>query len=333
MLCCANLQACYVTQQRPPNLLDRVREAARLHQYSYETEKAYVSWVRRFILFHGKRHPRDLGVQEVTAFLTDLAVTRKVSASTQNQALSAILFLYQKVLNADLPWLQDVVRARRSKHVPTVLSRDEVRRVLASLDGACWLAAALMYGSWLRLIETLRLRIKDVSFSYRQLTIHDGKGRKGRQVPLPDSCTGPLRQQLDAVRILFERDRQRNLPGVSMPMALDRKYRSASASWPWQFIFPASHYSMLPGSSSRRRHHLHPSVVQRSVKSAGRRSAIAKSATCHTFRHSFATHLLEDGYDIRKVQELLGHSDVKTTQIYTHVLKPGGNAVRSPLDR
>jgi len=236
-----------VTHRQPPRLLDRVRETVRVHQYSYETEKAYVSWVRRFILFHGKRHPGDLGAQEVTAFLTDLAVTRKVSASTQNQALSAILFLHQKVLEVDLPWLQDVVRAKRSRYVPTVLTRDEVRRVLATLDGVCWIAAALMYGSGLPLIKALRLRVKDVSFGYRQLTIHDGKGRKGRVVPLPDACTGPLRKQLDTVRVLFDLDRERDLPGVSMPMALDRKYRSSSASWPWQFLFPAHHYSRLPG--------------------------------------------------------------------------------------
>ncbi|MGH8221822.1 MAG: integron integrase [Woeseiaceae bacterium] len=305
-----------VTERR---LLDRLRDTIRVHQYSYQTEKAYVGWVRRFILFHGKRHPQDLGADEVTAFLTDLAVKRCVSASTQNQALSAILFLYQKVLELDLPWLQDVVRAKRSQRVPMVLTRAEVRAVLALLDGSFWLAGALMYGSGLRLIEALRLRVKDISFGYRQLTICDGKGRKDRVVPLSDSCIVPLRQQIDKAKALCEIDRRRNLPGVSMPMALDRKFRGASSSWQWQ--------------STARRHHLHPSAVQRAVKNAVRRASINKRATCHTFRHCFATHLLEDGYDIRTVQELLGHADVRTTQIYTHVIKRGGNAVRSPLNR
>ena len=315
-------------------LLDRVRDTIRLHQYSYSTEKSYVAWIGRFIRFHKMRHPDQMGKSEVTAFLTHLAVERRVAASTQNQALSAILFLYGKVLGLNLPWLDDIVRAKKPIRVPVVLTRDEIRKVMALLEGEQWLIAALLYGSGLRLNECLRLRIKDISREYRQLTIFDGKGRKDRIVPLPDAVSPALDAQLTKAHLLFERDRLDRRPGVSLPHALDRKYPGASISWPWQYVFPARHYSEIPTRDLKiRRHHIHASVMQRAMKTAVARSAITKKATSHTLRHSFATHLLEDGYDIRTVQELLGHSDVRTTQIYTHVLQRGGNAVRSPLDK
>jgi len=318
---------------KPVKLLDQVREAIRLRHYSYQTEKAYVGWIRRYILFHNKQHPSSLGHEQVTQFLTHLAVERKVSASTQNQALSALLFLYGQVLDQDLPWLEDLVRAKRPVRVPVVMTREEVRTVLNQLDGKYWLIAALLYGSGLRLIECLRLRVKDISCGYRQITIYDGKGRKDRIVPLPDSVRNALDIQLERVRLQHVNDTAGNRPGVSLPFALERKFPSAPKTWPWQFVFPSGHYSRIPGSRGRRRHHQHPSPVQKAIKRAVERARIDKRATAHTFRHSFATHLLEDGYDIRTVQELLGHSDVRTTQIYTHVLQRGGNAVRSPLDK
>lgn len=322
----------YAAMDRPRKLLDQARDALRLRQYSYETEKAYLGWIRRYVLHFDKRHPVDMGKQEVTAFLTHLAVRRRVSASTQNQALSALLFLYGNVLDVDLPWLDEVVRAKRPVRVPVVMTRDEVRQVLAMLDGRHWLAAALLYGSGLRLIECLRLRVKDISSGYRQISVYDGKGHKDRIVPLADSVMPALDKQLESVRVLHARDVANGGGGVSLPFALDRKYPSARLDWMWQYVFPASQYSLVPGSAERRRHHLHPSILQKAVKQAVRRAGIAKRATCHTFRHSFATHLLESGYDIRTVQELLGHADIRTTQVYTHVLQRGGNAVRSPLD-
>jgi integron integrase len=315
-------------------LLDQVRDALRLHQYSYRTEKSYVAWISRFIRFHRMKHPREMGPNEISSFLTHLAVDRRVAASTQNQALSALLFLYKKVLKLDLPRLDDVVRAKRPVRVPVVLSRGEVHSVLSMLDGETWLMAALMYGSGLRLTECLRLRIKDINFEYQQLCIFDGKGRKDRIVPLPEATHESVRQQMKKCRTIFDRDRAERRPGVSLPYALERKYPGASRSWPWQYLFPARNYSEQPHrNQNRRRHHIHTSVMQRAMRLAVVRSAIAKKATSHTLRHSFATHLLEDGYDIRTVQELLGHSDVRTTQIYTHVIKRGGNAVKSPLDR
>ncbi|MFK7887630.1 MAG: integron integrase [Gammaproteobacteria bacterium] len=314
-------------------LLEKVRDAMRVRHMSYQTEKAYLGWVKRYIIFHGKRHPAELGPEHVTAFLTHLAVDQKVAASTQNQALSALLFMYRHVLDVDLPWLENVVRAKRPVRVPVVLSRQEVHAVLSRLDGAYWLVASLLYGSGLRLAEALRLRIKDLSFDYRQMTIFDGKGRKDRIVPLPDASVAPIKAQFEQVRRVMNRDISDRKAGVSLPFALARKYPGASKTWPWQYLFPATGYSKLPGSTQWFRHHIHPSPVQKAIRRAVLASGITKRATAHTFRHSFATHLLEDGYDIRTVQELLGHADVRTTQIYTHVLKRGGNAVRSPLDR
>ena len=313
-------------------LMDRVRATSRLHHYSFETEKAYSTWIRRFIHFHGTRHPNEMGAAEVEAFLSHLATTRHVSASTQNQALSALLFLYQKVLEIDLPWLDEIVRAKRPSRVPVVMSPGEVSRVLDALHGQHWLIASLLYGSGLRLIECLRLRLKDIDPEYRQLTVYDGKGRKDRRTLLPDKLVPHLERQREFVTTIFQRDCRQGLAGVSIPYAIGNKYSSAPRRLEWQYIFPSTRYAYIRFHGEERRHHRHPAGVQRAVKIAVRRSGIRKRASCHTFRHSFATHLLEAGYDIRTVQELLGHANVNTTMIYTHVLKRGGNAVRSPFD-
>jgi len=315
-----------------PRLFDLVRERIRVKHYSYRTEKTYLQWIRRFILFHGKQHPRDLGGEQVQAFLNYLAVQRKVAASTQNQALSALLFLYREVLDVELPWLDGLIRAKRPVRVPVVMSRSEVRRVLAHLQGPNWLAASLMYGGGLRITECIRLRVKDLDFEYRQVTVRNGKGGKDRGTILPDSLVEPLNRQLKRVRVIFDQDKQAGRPGVSLPTALARKYPSAGKEWPWQFLFPARRLCRSPFDGRQVRHHAYGQTVQRAVKQAVRQADIAKPASCHTFRHSFATHLLESGYDIRTVQELLGHKDVSTTMIYTHVLKRGGRGVRSPLD-
>jgi integron integrase len=314
-----------------PRLLDVVRDRIRVRHYSYRTEAVYLGWIRRFIRFHA-RHPRELGGPEVEEFLSHLALDRKVSASTQNQALSAILFLYKETLEIQLPWLDNVVRAKRPVRVPVVMSRGEVRRVLAQLDGPYWLAASLLYGAGLRVSECVRLRVKDLDFDYRQVTVRNGKGAKDRCTMLPDSTMEPLRRQLERVRLLFESDRAASRPGVSLPPALERKYPSAPFEWAWQFVFPARGLCKCPYSGKIVRYHILPDSLQRAVKRAVRAAGIAKPASCHTFRHSFATHLLEDGYDIRTVQELLGHADVSTTMIYTHVIKRGGRGVKSPMD-
>jgi integron integrase len=315
-----------------PKLMDEVGKAIRLHHYSYETGKAYGQWIRRFILFNEKRHPRTLAASDIERYLSHLATDRRVSASTQNQALSAILFLYQKVLGLDLPWLGDVVRAKRPVRVPTVLARSEVSRVLDTLRGQVWLAASLLYGSGLRLIECLRLRVQDIDTEYLQLVVRDGKGQKDRRTILPEKLVPHLTRQLEHVRAIFDGDRSAGRPGVSIPYALDRKFVNAPLQWNWYYLFPASGLAFIEFHGELRRHHLHPSAVQRAVKAALHRAGIRKRATCHSFRHSFATHLLEAGYDIRTVQELLGHSNVKTTMVYTHVLKRGGRAVKSPFD-
>lgn len=315
-----------------PRLLDVVRDRIRLRHYSYQTETVYLGWIRRFVRYHRGRHPRELGGPEVEEFLNYLAVKRRVSASTQNQALSAILFLYKEVLGAALPWLDGVVRAKRPVRIPVVLSRDEVRRVLAHLEGSRWLAASLLYGAGLRVSECVRLRVKDLDFDYRQITVRDGKGAKDRCTMLPEAVIEPLRHQLSRVRLLHESDRTHNLPGVALPPALERKYPAAPLEWAWQFVFPARGHCTSPYNGRLVRYHLLPDSLQRAVKNALRASGIAKPASCHTFRHSFATHLLEDGYDIRTVQELLGHSDVSTTMIYTHVIRRGGRGVKSPMD-
>ncbi len=318
---------------RPPKLLDRVRQAIRTRHYSRRTEEAYVLWIRRYILFHGKRHPREMGAAEVSAFLTSLAVDRKVSASTQSQALSAILFLYQEVLGGDLPRLQDVVRARAPRRLPVVLTRDEVRRVITRLEGMHLLIARLLYGSGLRLLECLRLRVKDVDFPANQIVVRGGKGDRDRITMLPESIKDALAAHLEKVRIQHQRDLARSAGWVAMPSALQRKYPNAGREWGWQWVFPATRFYRDTATGQLRRHHLHESAVQRAIKEAVLRAGIAKPASCHTLRHSFATHLIEDGYDIRTVQELLGHRDVSTTMIYTHVLNRGGRGVRSPADR
>ena len=312
--------------------MDEVRRIARLHHYSYETEKAYSQWIRRFILFHQKRHPKEMGAVEVQAYLSYLATSRNVAASTQNQALSALLFLYQKVLDQDLPWLAEIVRAKRPVRVPVVLTRSEVQRLLDALVGQKWLIASLLYGSGLRLIECLRLRVKDMDFEYLQITVRGGKGNKDRYTMLPEKLVPHLRRQLEFVRGLHEEDGITRKSGVSIPYAIDRKYKNAPREWKWQYLFPSKRYAYIRYHQEQRRHHAHPSSVQRSVKNAVLQAQIHKHASCHTLRHSFATHLLETGYDIRTVQELLGHSNVQTTMIYTHVIKRGGNAVRSPFD-
>ncbi len=318
---------------RPPKLLDRVREANRLRHGSRSTEKSYVGWIRRYILFHGKRRPAEMGAPEVTRFLSSLAVEGRVAASTQNQALSALLFLYRHVLHQDLPWLEDVVRAKRPKHLPVVLTRDEVRAVILELHGTPRLMATLLYGSGLRLLQCCRLRVQDVDFAMNQIVVRDAKGAKDRVTILPTVAKRALAEHLQRVKRQHEADLARGAGWVELPWALDRKYPNAGREWPWQWIFPATRFYVDRATGRRRRHHLHETVLQRAVLEAVRRVRLAKWATPHTFRHSFATHLLEDGRDIRTVQELLGHDDVSTTQIYTHVLNRGPSGVTSPADR
>ena len=313
-------------------LMEEARNVFRAYHYSYRTEVTYLKWIKRFIKYHDNRPPRELGPAEIQAFLTDLATRGKVSASTQNQALSALLFLYKKVLKIDLPFLDEIIRAKRPIRVPVVLMRAEAAKVLNCMQGQHWLMASLLYGSGLRISECLHLRVQDVDFQYLQLTVRNAKGGKDRLTILPESLIPHLEQQLDVVRGLLARDRERGREGVSMPDAIGRKYVNAGLSWRWQYIFPSRKYAFIRSNMGRRRHHSHPSGLSRAVKIAVEEAGIAKRATAHTFRHSFATHLIESGYDIRTVQELLGHSNVKTTQIYTHVLQRGGHAVRSPLD-
>lgn len=320
------------TSSREPRLLERVREVIRIKHYSIRTEHAYLQWIRRYIHFHGKRHPRDLGADALGAFLSDLAVRGNVSASTQNQALNAILFMYRNVLKIELPWIQDVQRAKRPQRLPVVLTRDEVKSVLAQLEGTVWLMAGVTYGSGLRLLECLRLRVKDLDLDRCEIIVRDGKGQKDRLTMLPRTLVEPLRTHLARVRALHEQDVADGFGRVYLPFALDRKYPNAETEWGWQYVFPAKRRSIDPRSGRERRHHANPEVLQRAMKNAVRRACIIKPASVHTLRHSFATHLLESGYDIRTVQELLGHSDVKTTMIYTHVLNRGGRGVVSPFD-
>jgi integron integrase len=309
-----------------------VRQAIRFRHYSIRTEEAYVQWIKRFILFHDKRHPREMGVREVEQFLSDLAVNRHVAVSTQNQALSAILFLYQEVLRQEIGWLDNVVRAKKPKRLPVILSREEVKAVLNGLSGAKRIMAHLLYGSGLRLMECFRLRVKDVDFSYNHIVVREGKGDKDRVTMLPLNVKSPLRQHLQEVKRLHERDLREGFGSACLPYALERKYPHANREWAWQYVFPAAKRSMDPRSGVERRHHIGQLVLQQAVKEAVRKAGISKAASCHTLRHSFATHLLEAGYDIRTVQELLGHRDVSTTMIYTHVLNRGGRGVQSPAD-
>jgi integron integrase len=316
-----------------PRLLDRVRDSVCARHYSIRTEEAYAGWVRRFVLFHGKRHPSEMGESEINAFLSHLATAEKVSASTQNQALAALLFLYQKVLEKPFPKLESLIRAKKPRRVPVVLTREEVRAVFAKLDGVSKLVATLLYGSGLRLLEALRLRVKDVDVSRNQITVRDGKGQKDRLTMLPASIQGPLAAHLERVRNLHREDLAAGFGSVFLPDALARKYPGAPKEWGWQWVFPASTRSRDPRGGFIRRHHLHERVVQKSTCQAVRDAGIVKRASCHTLRHSFATHLLENGYDIRTIQELLGHKDVSTTMIYTHVLNQnGGLGVKSPMD-
>ena len=317
---------------QPPKLLDQVRDRLRLKHYSIRTETQYVQWIRRFILFHDKRHPRDMGVAELEAFLTHLAVEGRVAASTQNQALSALLFLYREVLAINLPWLDNVVRAKTPQRLPVVLTRQEVVSVLDGMSGVYGLMARLLYGTGMRLMECVRLRVKDVDFEQAEILIRDGKGAKDRVTMLPQSLVEALRAHLKIRQRLYEEDRAKGMASVYLPDALDRKYPNAAVDWAWQYIFNSGSYSIDPRSGAERRHHIDEKLLQRAVKKAVVASGIAKLATPHTFRHSFATHLLQSGYDIRAVQELLGHADVQTTMIYTHVLNRGGRGVVSPLD-
>ena len=319
------------SERRSSPFLDEVRAAIRVRHYAIRTEQAYLDWVRRFVLFNGKRHPRDMGADEVRAFLTHLAVDGNVAPSTQNQALNALVFLYRYVIESPLGEIPGIVRANRPPKLPVVLSRDEIGRVLAGLSGVYWLVACLQYGSGLRLMESVRLRVKDLDFEHRALFVRAGKGGKDRVVTLPDELITPLRRQLEYRRNLFEQDRMAGVATVYLPHALARKYPNAATQWGWQYVFASDRLSRDPRSDVRRRHHVDESSVQKVVKHALRAAAIERPASCHTLRHSFATHLLEGGADIRTVQEQLGHADVRTTQIYTHVIERGGRGVKSPL--
>ncbi len=313
-------------------LLDDVRGAIRVKHYSIRTEEAYIQWIKRYIFFNHKKHPADLGEAELSAFLTHLAVDKNVTPSTQNQALSALLFLYKQVLGIDLPWLSDVTRAKKPSRLPVVLPKEQVMLVLDGIPGTNGLISRLLYGTGMRLMEAMRLRIQDVNFEYRHIVVRSGKGGKDRVTVLPESLTEALEGQLAHARRVHESDVREGFGCVYLPYALERKYPNACHEWRWQYVFPSTSRSTDPRSGVIRRHHLDEKNVQRAVRESVKRCGVLKRVTPHTFRHCFATHLLESGTDIRTLQELLGHNDVKTTQIYTHVMKRGGNAVRSPLD-
>lgn len=321
-----------IENSRPPGLIEKTRERIRRLGLSKRTERTYVAWIWRFVRANHNHHPRELGKVEVERFLTDLAVEGKVTSATQNQALSALLFLYREVLNIELPWMQDVSRAKRSEYVPVVLTRDEVSRLLHELDGVHWIVASLLYGTGMRLMECLRLRVKDLDFDRREIAVRAGKGAKDRRTLFPQKLMPQLQVQIEEVKRIHERDLHAGYGRVWLPFALERKYPMASSEFGWQYVFPSRRRSLDPRSNVTRRHHLSETAIQRAVRNGVRAAGISKKASSHTLRHSFATHLLERGYDIRTVQELLGHKNVETTQIYTHVLGMGPNAVRSPLD-
>ena len=322
-----------VVSQDSPKLLDRLRTQIRLRHYSLRTEQTYVDWARRYILFHGKRHPKEMGAAELRDFLSHLAVDRNVAASTQNQAKSALLFLYREVLQIELPWLDEVIAAKTAKRLPVVLTQVEARDLLGAMSGAMGLIASLLYGTGMRLLEGLRLRVKDVEFTRREIIVREGKGNKDRVTVLPENLILPLKAHLEKVQALHERDLAAGFGEVYLPNALAVKYSNTPKAWGWQFVFPSPVRSIDPRSGVERRHHVYETSVQRAVREASRLAGITKPVTPHVLRHSFATHLLQAGYDIRTVQELLGHKDVQTTMIYTHVLNRGGRDVVSPLDR
>lgn len=316
-----------------PRLLERMRGAIRVRHYSIRTETSYIEWVKRFIVYHGRRHPALLGPSEVAAFLTYLAVERSVAPATQNQAKSALLFLYRQVLEMSLPWLDEIVAAKDPRRLPVVLTPSEVRVLLLELSGTLWLVGSLLYGTGMRLLEGLRLRIKDIDFERREILVRAGKGGKDRATVLPENLVLPLRDMIVRTKHLHDADLAAGYGEVWLPYALDAKYPAMGHSWGWQWVFPSARRSVDPRSGVVRRHHLQEQSVQRAISGAARRAGIHKPCSPHVLRHSFATHLLQSGYDIRTVQELLGHSDVKTTMIYTHVLNRGGRGVRSPLDQ
>lgn len=316
----------------PRRLLDRVRDRLAMGHYSPRTVDAYVGWIRRFILFHGRRHPAEMGAAEVSAFLSSLATVGKVSASTQNQALAALLFLYADVLGRKLEALEEMVRAKRPARLPVVMTRQEVAAVLSKLSGTSRLMASVLYGAGLRLSECASLRVKDVDFSLSQLVVRSGKGQRDRVALLPKSLVGPLQEQLQKVREQHDADVARGAGYVDLPFALRSKYPNAPREWAWQWLFPATRSYTHPATKERRRHHLHETVLQRAMRRAVVAAGVNKPVSCHTLRHSFATHLLESGYDIRTIQKLLGHRDLRTTMIYTHVLNRGPLGVQSPLD-
>ena len=315
-----------------PKLIDRVREVIRLKHYSLRTEEAYWHWIKQFILFHNKRHPNEMAEAEITAFLSHLAVKKHVTASTQNQALSALLFLYKEVLKKPLEWMDKIERAKKPSRLPVVFTQEEVRSIMQGLQGTKWLMASLLYGAGLRITECLSLRVKDVDFGYGQIVVRDGKGFKDRITVLPASLKDPLQAHFEKVRGLHERDLLEGCGWTTLPFALGRKYPNAGREWGWQYVFPSSKRCCDAENKREVRHHVGEEVLQKAVKSAIHAARIPKPGSCHTFRHSFATHLLEGGYDIRTVQELLGHKDVSTTMIYTHVMNKGGRGVRSPMD-
>jgi integron integrase len=317
----------------PPKLLDRMRAAIRTRHYSRRTEDSYLAWAKRFIIFHNKKHPAAMGADEVNAFLTHLAVEQRVSASTQSQALCALIFLYRHVLDDPLRWMDEIVRAQRRERLPVVLARSEVRSLLGAMEGTPRLVASVLYGGGLRLLEGLRLRVKDVDFAANLIIVRQGKGDKDRRTLLPEGIKGPLRQQIEQARRIHQDDLRRGLGAVWLPDALARKYPNAPREFAWQWVFPATRLWIDPETGARGRHHLDESVIQKAVRRASGAARLDKPAACHTLRHSFATHMLEDGYDIRTVQELMGHADVRTTMVYTHVLQQmGRRGVRSPFD-